>query len=115
MGLRFGRVWLRWKSMNRREFLRKSSATVIALSAAGYVPTTFAAEKSKRVGLIGAGWDGKSDLWRLIQVTPVELVSICGPDKHRLAGALEVTGQSAKSSEPPRHYNDVPGKLNEQG
>ena len=41
--------------MNRREFLKQTSAAVLALSAATYVPATFAAEKIRRVGLIGAG------------------------------------------------------------
>jgi predicted dehydrogenase len=100
--------------MNRREFLRKSSATVLALSAASYVPTTFAAEKRKRVGLIGAGWYGKSDLWRLVQVAPVEIVSICDPDKHMLAEAVEIAGQRTKSSKAPRTYNDYREMLKEK-
>src|SRR5262250_2503444 len=92
--------------MNRRQFLKKSSSALIALSAASYVPTTFAVEKPKRVGLIGAGWYGKSDLWRLVQVAPVEIVSICDPDQHMLAEAVEIAGQRVKSSKPPRTYND---------
>ena len=54
---------------------KRSSASLLALSAATYAPTTFAAEKARRVGLIGAGWYGKSDLLRLMQVAPVEVVS----------------------------------------
>src|ERR1051326_6093283 len=88
--------------MNRRQFLKNSSAAVVALSAASYVPTPFAAEKTKRVGLIGAGWYGKSDLWRLVQVAPVEIVSICDPDKHMLAGAVEIASQRQKSRKQPR-------------
>jgi hypothetical protein len=42
--------------MNRRVFLKRSSASLLALSAAAYVPTIFAADKTRRVGLIGAGW-----------------------------------------------------------
>src|SRR5438046_10067327 len=91
--------------MNRRQFLKQSSAAVVALSAVSYTPTTFAAEKTRRVGLIGAGWYGKSDLWRLVQVAPVEIVSICDPDKHMLAEAVEIAGQRVKSSKPPRTYN----------
>src|SRR2546425_3576948 len=92
--------------MNRRQFLKKSSAAVLALSAARFVPTTFAAEKTKRVGLIGAGWYGKSDLWRLVQVAPVEIISICDPDKHVLAEAVAIAGQRQKSKKQPRTYND---------
>src|SRR5438045_8281494 len=92
--------------MNRRQFLQKTSSALVALSAASYVPTTFAAEKTKRVGLIGAGWYGKSDLWRLVQVAPVEIVSICDPDKHMLAGALEIASQRQKSGKTPRGFGD---------
>src|SRR5438132_1362999 len=82
---------------NRRQFLRNTSAAIFALSAASYVPTTFAAEKTRRVGLIGCGWYGKSDLWRLAQVAPIEIVSICDPDKHMLAEAVEIASQRQKS------------------
>src|SRR6516162_11952925 len=100
--------------MNRRQFLKKSSTAMAVLSATSYVPTTFAADKPKRVGLIGAGWYGKSDLWRLVQVTPVEIVSICDPDKHMLAEAVEIAGQRTKSSKAPRTYNDYREMLKEK-
>src|SRR5438045_4834656 len=100
--------------MNRRQFLKQSSTAVIALSAASYVPTTFAAEKTKRVGLIGAGWYGKSDLWRLVQVAPVEIISICDPDKHMLAEAVEIASQRQKSKKQPRTYNDYREMLKEK-
>src|ERR1700719_298426 len=99
--------------MNRRQFLKNTSAA-LALSAVSYVPTTFAAEKAKRVGLIGAGWYGKSDLWRLGQVTPVEITSICDPDKHMLAEAVEIAGQRQNSRKPPRTYNDYREMLKEK-
>ena len=44
----------------------------------------------KRVGLIGSGWYGKSDLFRLIQVAPVEVVSLCDVDKKMLAEAADM-------------------------
>ena len=100
--------------MNRRQFLKRSSTAVIALSAASYVPTTFAAEKARRVGLIGAGWYGKSDLWRLVQVEPVEIISICDPDKHMLAEAVEIASQRQKSKKQPRTYNDYREMLKEK-
>ena len=58
--------------IDRRAFLRAAPALLPALRG-------FAAGKPRRVGLIGAGWYGKSDLWRLMQVAPVEVVSICDP------------------------------------
>ena len=101
-------------NMNRRQFLKQSSTAIAALSAASYVPVTFAAEVPKRVGLIGAGWYGKSDLWRLVQVSPVEIVSICDPDKHMLAEAVEIASQRQKSHKQPRTYKDYREMLREQ-
>src|SRR5712692_1840700 len=100
--------------MNRRQFLKKSSAGALALSAISYAPTTVAAEKVRRVGLIGAGWYGKSDLWRLVQVSPVEIVSICDPDKHMLAEAVEIASQRQQSKKQPRTYKDYREMLKEK-
>ncbi|MEO6036110.1 MAG: Gfo/Idh/MocA family oxidoreductase [Verrucomicrobiota bacterium] len=100
--------------MNRRKFLKLSSTSIAALSAASYVPTTFAAaDKPRRVGLIGAGWYGKSDLWRLNQVAPIEIVSICDPDKNMLAEAVEIASQRQPSKSKPRTYNDYRAMLKE--
>lgn len=99
--------------MNRRQFLRTSSAAIVALSAASYVPSSFAAEKKRRVGLIGAGWYGKSDLWRLVQVAPVEIVSLCDPDKKMLAEAVEIAGQRIPGAK-PRTYSDHREMLKEK-
>jgi predicted dehydrogenase len=100
--------------MNRRHFLKTSSTALFALTAASYAPTTLAAEKTRRVGLIGAGWYGKSDLWRLVQVAPVEIVSIADPDKHMLAEAVEIACQRQKSRSKPRIYNDYREMLKEK-
>src|SRR5215475_2147362 len=99
--------------MNRRQFLKRSSAAVIALSAS-FVPTTSGTEKTRRVGLIGAGWYGKSDLWRLVQVAPIEIISICDPDKKMLAEAVEIASQRQKSKKQPRTYNDYREMLKEK-
>src|SRR5438045_8273403 len=100
--------------MNRRQFIKASSTALFALAAAQYVPTTFAAEKPRRVGLIGAGWYGKSDLWRLVQVAPVEIISICDPDRHMLAEAVEIASQRQKSRKAPRTYKDYREMLKEK-
>jgi len=98
--------------MNRRKFLKLSSAAA-ALSTVSYVPTTFAVEKPKRVGLIGSGWYGKCDLFRLIQVAPVEVVSLCDVDKIMLANAAEMVSQRQKSGKKPRTYSDYRKLLND--
>src|SRR5712671_5820580 len=91
--------------MNRREFLKTTAALSAATMLGGYVAHA-AEQKTYRVGLIGCGWYGKSDLWRLIQVAPVEVVSLCDPDKHMLAEAVEIASQRQKSKKQPRTYND---------
>jgi predicted dehydrogenase len=58
------------------------------------------------VGLIGCGWYGKTDLFRLIQVSPVEVVSLCDVDSRMLADAAELTSQRQASHEKPRTYSD---------
>ncbi len=91
--------------MNRRDLLKSGAAGMAAAMLNSHV--AYAAEqKSYRVGLIGAGWYGKSDLCRLIQVSPVEVVSICDDDKKMLAGADEMIGQRQKSKKSPRTYSD---------
>jgi predicted dehydrogenase len=100
--------------MNRRQFLKLSSAAAVALSAASYVPTTFAVEKPKRVGLIGTGWYGKADLLRLIQVAPVEVVSLCDVDKRMLAEAADIVATRQASKKKPRTYGDHRAMLKER-
>lgn len=89
----------------RRRFLQTASAG-LALSALGAYGLELVNQKPRRVGLIGAGWYGKSDLWRLVQVAPVEIVSICDPDQHMLAGAVEIASQRQASKAKPRTYTD---------
>jgi predicted dehydrogenase len=65
-----------------------------------------AVAKPRRVGLIGAGWYGKSDLWRLVQVAPVEIVAIADPDSNQLAGAVKIAKERQKSGAAPKTYGD---------
>jgi predicted dehydrogenase len=102
--------------MNRRKFLKLSSTAAAALSAVSYVPTTFAAaEKAKRVGLIGSGWYGKCDLFRLIQVSPVEVVSLCDVDKQMLSNAADMVAERQASKKKPRTYTDYRKLINDGG
>ena len=99
--------------MNRREALKAGVAGLTAPMLAGYAAG--AAEKTYRVGLIGCGWYGKSDLWRLIQVAPVEVVSLCDVDKHMLAGAAEMVATSGRSPRrSPAPYGDYREMLKEK-
>src|SRR5260221_8035787 len=99
--------------MNRREFIQVSAAGV-ALSAYGNFAAEFADQKPKRVGLIGPGWYGKADLFRLIQVAPVEVVSLCDVDKRMLTDAAEMVATRQASKKKPRTYNDYREMLKEK-
>ncbi|MBM3902701.1 MAG: Gfo/Idh/MocA family oxidoreductase [Verrucomicrobia bacterium] len=101
--------------MTRRSFLQSGTAAVAWSAAATYIPTTFAAaEKPLRVGLIGTGWYGKCDLFRLIQVTPVDVVSLCDVDKRMLSEAADLVSQRQKSGKKPRTYADYRKMLAEK-
>lgn len=91
--------------MDRREFL-KAGAAGLAFSAIGNYTPLFADQKSKRVGLIGCGWYGKSALFRLLQVAPVEVVSLCDVDSKMLTEAAEMVAARQTSKKKPRTYGD---------
>jgi predicted dehydrogenase len=106
--------------MNRREFLQTGSG--LALTAAN-VRTSHAAhhryaaefaQKKPRVGLIGTGWYGKCDLLRLIQVAPVEVVSLCDVDKRMLSDAADLVASRQASKQKPRTFSDYRLMLKEK-
>src|SRR5205823_8422114 len=99
--------------MNRREFLQAGAAGLALTTVGGYA-AEFADQKPKRVGLIGPGWYGKADLFRLIQVAPVEVVSLCDVDKQMLANAAEMVSTRQKSKKKPRTYSDYREMLKEK-
>jgi predicted dehydrogenase len=92
--------------MNRREALKAGAAGLAAPLLAGYHVAHAAESKAYRVGLIGCGWYGKSDLFRLIQVAPVEVVGLCDPDRHMLDGAAKMVAKRQKSGKTPRTCTD---------
>ena len=92
--------------MDRRTFLAAMAAAGSALA--------FDEQKTRRVGLIGCGWYGKADLLRLIQVSPVEVVSLCDVDKRMLAEAADIVASRQKSKKRPRIYADYREMLREK-
>lgn len=93
--------------MNRRDFLSASAAGLAASALPGGSALFAAApRKTLRVGLIGAGWYGKCSLFRLLQVAPVEVVSLCDVDSAMLTDAVAQVGQRQKSGKPPRPFKD---------
>ncbi len=92
--------------INRRRFLQGAAASLAlatkSKSAAGFIVP----DKKYRVGLIGTGWYGKSDLFRLIQVAPVEVVALCDVDKNMLTTAATLVSQRQQSRKTPLLYQD---------
>lgn len=99
--------------MDRRQFL-ESAAVTAALAQIGTKVYAAAATAPKRVGLIGAGWYGKSSLLRLLQIAPVEVVSLCDVDRQMLDGAAEIVASRQKSRQRPRTYADYRRMLQER-
>lgn len=105
--------------MNRREFLQAgaagialSSAATTTTAAGGYAPGF--AQQKPRVGLIGTGWYGKCDLFRLIQVAPIEVVSLCDVDKKMLSEAADMVAERQASKKRPQTYGDYRQMLKER-
>src|SRR3954464_11795258 len=90
--------------MNRRDFLKSSAATVALSGLPRYAKQL--ADTRKRVGLIGTGWYGKTDLLRMIQVAPVDVVSLCDVDRRMLSDAADLVATRQLSKKRPRTYSD---------
>jgi predicted dehydrogenase len=97
--------------MQRRDFLTTSAA---ALAFSSFPFAEQFADTRKRVGLIGAGWYGKTDLLRLVQVAPVDVVSLCDVDKTMLADAAALVASRQVSKKTPRTYTDYREMLKER-
>ncbi len=110
--------------MDRRQFMAAGVAGLAAQTAAqgqSFVqspvftqPRVFNKDKVRRVGLIGTGWYGKIDLLRLIQVAPVDVVSLCDTDKNMLHEAGEIVAGRQRSKKVPRLYSDYRQMLAEK-
>lgn len=101
-------------NFNRREFIRGASAALILASLKANGMGVSMPVSKRRVALIGTGWYGKSDLFRLIQVAPVEVVGLCDPDRHQLLEAADMVSQRQESRKRPPMYGDYRKMLAEQ-
>lgn len=89
----------------KRRQLLKGAAATITLSALGFPAMSFdTTVKEWKVALIGTGWYGKSDLFRLLQVAPVNVVALCDVDAHQLQQAGEMVSKRQKSGKVPALY-----------
>ena len=104
----------RHSSQNRRQFLRNSSALLALASLQSSGIDQWAYAPKRRIALIGTGWYGKSDLFRLMQVAPTEVVGLCDVDKHQLQEATERISNRIGNSKKIPLYNDYRIMLKEQ-
>jgi len=100
--------------LHRRQFIRSTSAALAltVLETRGMNIHTTAS--NRRAALIGTGWYGKSDLFRLMQVAPIDVVALCDVDKHQLDAAADMVGQRQQDHKRPALYNDYRKLLSEQ-
>ena len=100
--------------INRRKFLKGTTAALALSSFGAYGLDLVYSQKKWNVGLIGCGWYGKSDLFKLIQVAHVEVVSLCDVDQKHLEEAANLVSQRQKSRKKPRLYQDYRKMLAEK-
>jgi len=92
--------------IKRRNFIKAASASLLLTSLSTYGFEFFENEKPKKVGLIGTGWYGTSDLMRLIQVANVEVVSLCDVDSNFLNETALLVSQRQKNGKKPKLFSD---------
>lgn len=100
--------------MHRRAFLQTS---VAAAGLSATVQETIAAVNDgprRRVGLIGTGWYGKVDLLRLLQIAPVDVVSLCDVDRQMLSAAADIVAERQENKQRPRLFGDYRQMLAEK-
>jgi predicted dehydrogenase len=92
------------RRMDRRDFLKTGAAALAFSGLPAYAEQL--ADTRKRVGLIGSGWYGKADLLRMIQVAPVDVVSLCDVDRRMVDAAADLVATRQASKKRPRTYAD---------
>jgi len=90
--------------MHRRDFLKQTTAAFAVANLPSFAGQL--GDMKKRVGLIGTGWYGKSDLLRMVQVAPIEVVSLCDVDKTMVSEAADLVATRQLSKKRPRTYAD---------
>lgn len=100
--------------MDRRSFLRHSSAIAVLSALHGSGLAQWGSGPRPRVALIGTGWYGKSDLFRLMQVTHVDVVGLCDVDRLQLEEAQMLVKTRLGRPEEIPGYKDYRQLLNEQ-
>ena len=102
------------QKIHRRRFIFDTSAALVLAAIKTSNPGLFSSAPARRVALIGTGWYGKSDLFRLMQVAPVDVVALCDVDKQQLNKAADMVSQRMKNNKKPALYGDYRKLLAEQ-
>ncbi|MEX0613500.1 MAG: Gfo/Idh/MocA family oxidoreductase, partial [Pirellulales bacterium] len=100
--------------MDRREFLKSgitSAASLAVLQARAFAGGS---EEALRVALVGCGWYGKTDLFHLIQVAPVDVVGLCDVDSRMVAEAADLVAPRQRSRKRPTINGDFRQLLSDQ-
>jgi predicted dehydrogenase len=100
-------------NINRRRFLHGAAATLAFTTLGARGMDIINPAHPVRVGLIGAGWYGKSDLFRLMQVVPCDVVALCDVDRNMLNAAIKLVAARSKSGKSPKGYGDYQKMLAE--
>lgn len=100
-------------NINRRNFLKGSFASLVFSSFGLYGFELMNPTRPYKIGLIGTGWYGKSDLFKMIQVTRVEVIALCDVDKKQLSSAADLVSKRQNSFKKPLLYNDYREMLSE--
>jgi predicted dehydrogenase len=99
--------------MDRRDFI----LTGVGATALAAMPRGLNAaenEKRLRVGLIGSGWYGKTDLFHLMQVAPVDVVGVADVDRTLRDEAAGLIAKRQPSGKAPPTFGDYRKLLSEQ-
>ncbi len=100
-------------NIDRRHFLKGTAATLALSTINANGMDILPPVKTYRVALIGTGWYGKNDLFRLIQVADVDVVALCDVDKKLLQDAGDLVAKRQKSGKVPALYGDYKKMLSE--
>jgi predicted dehydrogenase len=105
--------------MQRRDFLHAgallAAGSTAAVAATAKVRAADPAPNTKplRVGLVGCGWYGKTDLFHLMQVAPVEVVGLCDVDSAAREAAGALVAKRQPSGKAPPLFGDYRTLLSE--
>jgi len=93
--------------MDRRRFLQAGLG--------GLAMSAWADETPLRVGLIGCGWYGKSDIFRLAQIAPIDIVALCDVDRKNAEEAAQWAIDRKACKAKPQLFNDYRDMLKQGG